>query len=101
MNVCISLYCAAISPTDVLDASFDHAEKADLCLAMGSSLTVTPAADIPETVGKRRQKLVIVNLQRTPLDPLTKLRIFAKTDDVTKLLMSKLGLEIPEFRLKR
>jgi NAD-dependent SIR2 family protein deacetylase len=32
----------------VLDKSFEHAEKADLCLAMGSSLTVTPAADIPE-----------------------------------------------------
>ena len=36
------------SSTDVLDASFEHAQKADLCLAMGSSLTVTPAADIPE-----------------------------------------------------
>ena len=32
----------------VLDKSFEHAEKADVCLAMGSSLTVTPAADIPE-----------------------------------------------------
>ena len=28
--------------------SFDHGGKADLCLAMGSSLTVTPAANIPE-----------------------------------------------------
>ena len=36
------------SSADVLDASFEHAQKADLCLAMGSSLTVTPAADIPE-----------------------------------------------------
>ena len=31
-----------------LDKSCDHGGKADLCLAMGSSLTVTPAADIPE-----------------------------------------------------
>ena len=34
--------------TVTLDTSFEHAEKADLCLAMGSSLTVTPAADVPE-----------------------------------------------------
>ena len=87
---------------------------------MGSSLTVTPAADIPEVrtsapqiiflsfthfsaqeVGKRGRNLVIVNLQRTPLDRLAKLRINAKCDDVTRLLMSKLKLEIPEFRLNR
>ena len=87
---------------------------------MGSSLTVTPAADIPEVrtsapqiiflsfthfsaqeVGKRGRNLVIVNLQRTPLDRHAKLRINAKCDDVTRLLMSKLKLEIPEFRLNR
>ena len=34
--------------TDTLQTSFDHAEKADLCVVMGSSLTVTPAANIPE-----------------------------------------------------
>ena len=33
---------------DALEAGFDHARRADVCLAMGSSLTVTPAADIPE-----------------------------------------------------
>lgn len=33
---------------ETLDKSFEHAEEADVCLAMGSSLTVTPAADIPK-----------------------------------------------------
>lgn len=33
-----------------LEDSVDHSTKADLCLAMGSSLTVTPAADIPEVI---------------------------------------------------
>jgi len=88
-------------PLDTLDASFDHAQKADLCVALGSSLTVTPAADIPKVVGEQRQRLVIVNLQCTPLDQLAKLRIYAKTDDVSRMLMSKLCLEIPEFRLRR
>jgi len=88
-------------PEDTLDMSFDHGGKADLCLAMGSSLTVTPAANIPEMVGRGGKRLVIVNLQATPLDYACKLRIFAKCDEVSKMLMSKLGLEIPEFRLKR
>lgn len=44
---------------------------------------------------------MVINLQTTPLDYACKLRIFAKCDDVSKMLMSKLGLEIPEFRLKR
>ena len=44
---------------------------------------------------------MIVNLQRTPLDPLAKLRIGAKCDDVCRLLMEKLGLQVQEFKLRR
>jgi NAD-dependent SIR2 family protein deacetylase len=68
-----------------LNRSFEEAYKADLCLAMGSSLTVTPAADIPKEVGKKN-KLIIVNLQKTPLDKYAYLRINAMCDDVMKLL---------------
>ena len=35
-------------PEDEFTKATEEGEKADLCLAMGSSLTVTPAADIPE-----------------------------------------------------
>lgn len=46
-----------------------HAKKTDLCLVLESSLTVTPANEIPEIVGQRRDgKLVICNLQTTPFD---------------------------------
>ncbi|XP_062503701.1 uncharacterized protein LOC134180532 isoform X2 [Corticium candelabrum] len=91
-------------PEDVLEASLKHAKVADLCLAMGSSLTVTPAADIPKIVGKKRIEtggLVVVNLQKTPLDHLASMRIHAKCEDVSRLLMDKLGVPIPEFRLRR
>lgn len=57
--------------------------------------------NVIQGVGERGKRLVIVNLQTTPLDSCCKLRIFAKCDDVSKMLMSKLGMEIPEFRLKR
>jgi NAD-dependent SIR2 family protein deacetylase len=35
-------------PEDELTKSFNESEIADLCIAMGSSLTVTPAAHIPK-----------------------------------------------------
>ena len=35
-----------------------------------------------QTVGERGQRLVVVNLQKTPLDHLCALRIYAKTDQV-------------------
>lgn len=70
-----------------LDAGFENSYKADLCLAMGSSLTVTPAADMPAEVGKRKKNLVIVNLQKTPLDKYAKLKIHAFCDKVMEKLM--------------
>ena len=44
--------------TDTLETSFGHAENADLCVVMGSSLTVTPAANIPEVY----HQLVVVHV---------------------------------------
>lgn len=37
-----------------MDDGFAHSYKSDLCLVLGSSLTVTPAADMPEIVGKNK-----------------------------------------------
>ncbi len=54
-----------------------------------------------QTVGLKKKRLVIVNLQNTPLDRLATLRVYAKCDDFTKLFMQKLELDIPQFRLKR
>jgi len=70
-------------------------------LAMGSSLRVTPAADIPRVMAEMGGKLVIVNLQKTPLDRFAKLIVHAKIDEFMDLLMKKLSIEIPEFRLNR
>lgn len=88
-------------PEKALTLGFDHAEMADLCIVLGSSLTVTPAADIPKRVAKHGKKLVICNLQRTPLDSVCAMRVHAKTDRLMKLVFKNLGLEIPPFILKR
>jgi NAD-dependent SIR2 family protein deacetylase len=88
-------------PRRALMRSFEEAEKADLCVVLGSSLTVTPAADIPRRVAQRDQKLVIVNLQITPLDPIATLKINGKTDDVMRIVMNHLNIPIPDFTLER
>ena len=67
---------------------------------MGSSLTVTPAADIPKIVGKNG-KLIIVNLQKTPLDAYAFVRVNALCDDFMKLLMTELNIKVEKFVLRR
>lgn len=84
----------------IIETAFRNGAEADLCLAMGSSLRVTPAADIPKDVGKHG-RLVIVNLQKTPLDKRAALVIHAFCDTVMQMLMEKLHLEIPGFKLIR
>ncbi|CAF3734879.1 unnamed protein product [Rotaria sp. Silwood1] len=62
---------------------------------------ITPAADIPELVGKRGGKLIIGNLQLTPLTELANLNIHALCDDIMRGLMAKLNMPIPEWELHR
>jgi NAD-dependent SIR2 family protein deacetylase len=76
--------------------------KADMCLTLGTSLCVEPAVDVPKIVHEKPNgRLVIVNLQSTPLDRMADLRINATIDTVFTRLMPKLGVAIPPFRLRR
>ena len=88
-------------PKYELQTSFAHAERADVCLVLGSSLRVTPAANIPMIVGQRGGKLAIGNLQPTPLASLAKLNIHTMCDDLMQKLMSKLDISVPEWELHR
>ena len=67
---------------------------------MGSSLSVFPASNIPEDVSKKG-RLVIVNLQSTPLDKFAFLRINGKCEDVMMMLAKKMELKVKDFILKR
>lgn len=52
----------------VLQKAYEGAENCDFLLAVGSSLVVYPAADIPLKAKQRGARLAIVNKERTPLD---------------------------------
>ena len=57
-------------PPDVLMEATRWSRDADLMLAIGSSLVVTPAADLPRVAKERGARLVIINREETPLDRL-------------------------------
>jgi NAD-dependent deacetylase len=56
-------------PIRVLNEAMDEARRCDLILIAGSSLEVTPAADIPLLAVNRGAKAIIINLQPTGFDP--------------------------------
>jgi NAD-dependent deacetylase len=55
-------------PADVLMEANRWSRVADLMLAIGSSLVVTPAADLPRAAKAHGARLVIINRDPTPLD---------------------------------
>ena len=57
-------------PWDVMQQAQVAAENCDLLLAVGSSLVVEPAASIPRMAKSAGARLVIVNRESTPLDPI-------------------------------
>ncbi len=52
---------------EVIGAAFDAAEEADLCLVVGTSALVHPAASVPEVTLRNGGSVVEVNLEPTPL----------------------------------
>ena len=55
-------------PEDVLEASIELCRNADLIFAIGSSLVVTPAANLPLMTRQAGGRLVIINRDETGLD---------------------------------
>lgn len=56
-------------PQDKMAVSFGYADACDLCIVLGSSLVVYPAASIPARAVESGAKLMIINRDETPLDP--------------------------------
>jgi len=66
-----------------------HCKKADLCIVMGTSMSLRHITHFPFLA----KKTVIVNLQKTPDDEKCHLRIWAQCDPVSAGLLARLSLE--------
>jgi len=69
-------------PQRDLMLSYEHARKSDLFVVAGSSLVVTPAADMPREALRSGAKLVIINQGETPFDREAGLRFQERVGDV-------------------
>jgi NAD-dependent deacetylase len=66
----------------VVEEALDLVAAADLVLAVGSSLQVYPAADLPVAAVRGGARLVIVNDEETPLDGLAELVVRGRAAEV-------------------
>jgi len=69
-------------PRKELADSYRHSQNCDLFIVAGSSLVVTPAADMPRVAVQSGARLVIINQGETPLDAVAHLRFVERTGEV-------------------
>jgi NAD-dependent deacetylase len=73
---------------DVVEAAVALTRQADLMIAVGSSLVVYPAADLPILAVRNGARLVIVNDEPTPLDDLADLVVRGSAGAVLETAVS-------------
>ncbi|XP_075239263.1 NAD-dependent protein deacylase sirtuin-6-like [Convolutriloba macropyga] len=81
-------------PEKELNNAIANSKKANLSVTLGTSLQILPCNEFPLLTKKNNGKLVIINLQQTPLDKDADLRIYAKVDEVMKIVCNELNLEV-------
>ena len=79
-------------PWGILMESEKRSRNCDLCIVLGSSLVVYPAASIPEIASSSGARLMIVNRDKTPLDYKADLVIHGSAAEIMERIMQE-GLQ--------
>ena len=79
-------------PVKDLTESYEHSQKCDLFVVVGSSLVVTPAADMPRVALQSGAKLVIINQGETPFDAYVDLRFSEAIGEVLPPVVERLNV---------
>jgi len=79
-------------PEKELSLSYEHSRKSDLFVVVGSSLVVTPAADMPREALHADAKLVIINAGDTPFDSYAHIRFWEKIGEVLPPAVQRLKM---------
>jgi NAD-dependent SIR2 family protein deacetylase len=77
-------------PQKDLSLSFEHTRKCDLFVVVGSSLVVTPAAEMPREALLAGAKLVIINQGETPFDKYAQLRFHERIGEILPRTVKRL-----------
>ena len=77
-------------PEKDLSLSFEHSRKSDLFVVVGSSLLVTPAAEMPREALMAGARLVIINQGETPFDSHAHLRFHESIGEILPRAVKRL-----------
>jgi mono-ADP-ribosyltransferase sirtuin 6 len=77
-------------PEKDLALSFEHSRKSDLFVVVGSSLVVTPAAEMPKEALMVGARLVIINQGETPFDSHAHLRFYEGIGEILPRAVKRL-----------
>jgi NAD-dependent SIR2 family protein deacetylase len=76
-------------PSDELQESITHSQNSDVFFVIGSSLVVTPAANMPGTAKQNGAKLIIINKGDTPYDSVADIKFDNKIEEILPSIMEK------------
>ena len=76
-------------PVDVLQEAGQRARECDLCIVVGSTLIVYPAAFMPIYAVESGARLVIINIGDTPMDNQASVVIDAKAGETMERVVGK------------
>ncbi len=77
-------------PDQEMTISKKHTEKCDLMLVVGSSLSVFPAAGLPRKAQRNGVKLIIINIDSTPLDEKADIKLEVSAGEILSQVVAKL-----------
>ena len=89
-----AVYFGEMLPQAVLSEASRRANLCDLCIVIGSTLIVYPAAHIPEYAYNAGAKIVIINIGSTPMDSRAAIRIEGKAGEVMGKVMQYVRTKI-------
>jgi hypothetical protein len=81
-------------PDKEFDLAKDVLSDSELCICLGTSLRIKPASELPLLV-KKKGRLVICNLQKTPKDRNANMTIRTTVDKLMVGVMALLDIPIP------
>ena len=83
-------------PIKILMESERRSRKCDVCMVLGSTLSVYPACLIPQYAAQAGASLVIINMGPTELDHLAHIRIEGKAGNITTEIIRRVKARLEE-----
>ena len=77
-------------PAEAMERMFEETERADLMLVIGSSLVVSPVADLPAIVLQKGGTLAILTESETPYDHKAQIRLHTKAGETLPLVLAEI-----------